>query len=316
MKLPARPGFLAAPALAALVLVGCGGNAASHRTAGAILQAANQEALSGSFQMAFSGQLHVNLSGLTAPGVSAGELDLIQAEINAARLTGTGQVDTKKKDFEISFTLTPLLTQSFHVLYLAGTEYVSENGTTWYLEKATTPSASAAGSLGKFKAAFKSWGQDLRHQATVTNLGQTTIDGQSADHLQTTVSGADLNQAFATFLGQVVGDLGSQASSVSGELPALEALFQFGQATSNSYVLDGSGELARTSVASAMTLNLGELAKLVPSQSGLPTGSVPLTFSFSSDFSDYGKSFDLVKPSHIAPGPLPTPDGLGALTQT
>lgn len=294
------------------------------RPAGTILQAANTQALNSSFQIAFTGQLQVNLSGVSASaGLTSTELALIQDEINTAQLTGVAQIQSSNA-MEFSFTLSPLLTQTWHELYLNGSEYISENGTQWYSETAAGSSAaqkSAAGAasngLGNLKTAIKSLGQQLNSSATVTKLGTTTIGGNQVEHLETTISGPNLNHALASMLGDVTADLGTEGAALNSELPAIEGLLQFTQVKTDSYVLTSTGQLARTDETVAVNLNLSELATLVPGQTGLPTGTVPMTLSLSGNFSDYGKDFGLQKPSHIVAGPVPTPSGLaGVLGQT
>jgi len=60
---------------------------------------------SSSFQLAFTAQLQVDLSGVTGlTGAASGDLSLAQAEINSARFSGVIQVQSQKQ-FELSFTL-------------------------------------------------------------------------------------------------------------------------------------------------------------------------------------------------------------------
>jgi len=93
-------------------------------------------------------------------------------------------------------------------------------------------------------------------------------------------------------------------------------LLQFTQVKSDSYVVASTGQLARTDITVGLNLDLWALSDLAPGQSGLPTGSVSMTLSFFGNFSDYGKDFNIQKPSDIVSGPLPIPSGLtGALSQ-
>lgn len=318
-------GATALVALGALALVGCASSAVSmDRPAGTILQAANTQALNSSFQVAFTGRLQVDLSGVSATaGLTSAELALIQDEINTAQLTGVAEIQSSKA-MELSFTLSPLLTQTWHELYLNGSEYLSENGTQWYsvtdaassgAQKSAAGAASSA--LGNLKAEIKSLGLELNSSATVTKLGTTAIGGSQVEHLETTISGPNLDHALASMLGDVASDLGTEGATLNSELPAIEGLLQFTQVKTDSYVLTSTGQLARTDETVGLNLNLSELATLVPGETGLPTGKVPMRLSLSGNFSDYGKDFGLQKPSHIVAGPPPTPSGLaGVLGQT
>jgi len=313
VKISLRRVISTAALASALTLVGCASNALStDRPAGAVLQAANQRALDGSFQVDFTGHLQVDLSAVTPPaGVTAGEMSLLRAAINSAELTGVALVQSPK-EVSLTLNLSPLITQSWHVLDLNGSEYVSENGTQWH--RVTAPSGSSepnGGDLGQLNADFKSWGLELQKDATVSKLGTTTIAGQQVEQLQTTVSGSDLNQAISGILGQAVGALGSEAASVQPELPAIEGLLQFSQVKADSYVLTSNGDLDRTVVTAVLNVDLSELSTLDPGQSSLPSGTAPVIASMTADFSNYGKNFDLRKPGDIVAGPLPTPSGLG-----
>lgn len=300
-----------------LALVGCGSPAAAtHRSPGAILDAANQQALGTSFEMNFTTQLHVGLSGVTGlSGTIGHELSVAQAEINSAELQGVVEFQTKTQ-FELTFTLSPLLDQPWHLIDLDGTEYLSNNGTEWHTVSGGSGVAgdvggAASGGLGNLKAELQTWGQELRGSATVSNLGDSELDGAKVDHVETTVSGAALDKALAQALAGVATKLGSAAPSLSGDVPALEQLLQFNSIKVDSYVLTSSGKLARTDVAVGLTLDLSALSTLAPDKADLPGGSVAITFNAGADFSDFGKDFGIAKPSDIVAGPLPTPSGLG-----
>ncbi|HUY55530.1 MAG TPA: hypothetical protein VMV23_10265 [Candidatus Nanopelagicaceae bacterium] len=312
MKIALSRSATALAALGTLALVGCASSGIFMKgSAGTILQAANTQALSSSFQVAFTGQLQVDLSRVTPPkGVTAGELTLIQDEVDSARLSAVMQVQSPT-EFEMSFTLAPLLTQTWRVLDLNGSEYISENGTQWH-SVSSTGAGAVAGGLSNLKTEVKSWGKELSSSATVTKLGTTTIGGNQVEHLQTTIAGSSLNSSMASILGDVVGALGSEGASLNSELPAIEGLLQFTQVKTDSYVLTSSGQLARTDITVGLNLNLAELATLAPAQTGLPAGTASMKLTFSGNFSDYGKAFGLQKPSDIVAGPLPTPSGLAS----
>jgi hypothetical protein len=308
---------IALGALAALALVGCGSQAATaHRSAGAILDSANQQALGTSFEMSFTSTVQVDLSGVTGlSGLNAGELGLAQAEINSAELQGVVEYQSPKL-FELSFSLSPLLDQTWHLIDLDGTRYLSENGTQWHSVSGDSGlaggvGAAASGGLSNLKAELQTWGQELRSSATVTNLGDSELNGAEVDHVQTSVTGPALNHALAEVVGGVAADLATSEPSLSGDVPAIDQLLQFTSAKVDSYVLTASGQLDRTDVTVGMTLDLSELSTLAPGESDLPTGSMSLTVSSTGNFSDYGKDFGIEKPGDIVAGPLPTPSGLG-----
>lgn len=299
-------------ALGALALAGCASvTTAIGRPEGTILRAANTKALNSSFRVAFTGQIGVNLSGVTPPpGVTAGELSLIEAEINLARLTGVAQVESPTAA-EVSFRLSPLSSQTWRVIYLNRSEYVSENGRQWYRD--STPASDAVGGLGTLKSQLESWGLELKKSAAVTKLGTSTIGGSQVEHLRTTIAGANLNQSMAGVLGDLVVDLGGQGAQLKADLPAIEALLQFTQVQLDSYVVTSTGQLARTNLNLGLNLNLDKLATLAPGRTDLPSGTASLTVLDSGAFSDYGADFNLHKPTNIEPGPAPTPSGLSGL---
>lgn len=308
---------IALAALAALALVGCGSQAASaHRSARAILDAANQQALSTSFEMSFTSNVQVDLSGVSGlSGVTAGELGLAQAEINSAELQGVVDFQSQKL-FELSFSLSPILDQTWHLIDLDGTRYISENGTQWHIVTGDSGLAggvggAASGGLGNLKAEVQTWGQELHSSATVTKLGDSELNGVEVDHVQTSAAGPALNHALAQVLSGLATQLGTAEPSLNGDVPALEQLLQFNSAKVDSYVGTASGQLARMDISVGMTLELSALSALAPDKSDLPSGSISMTFNSTGNFSDYGKDFGIQKPSDIVAGPLPTPSGLG-----
>jgi hypothetical protein len=305
--------------LAMLALVGCGSQAVTaHQTARAILDSANQQALGTSFAMSFTSTVQVDLSKVSGlSGVSAGELSLVQAEINSAELEGVVDFQSQKL-FELSFTLSPILDQPWHLIDLDGTRYLSENGTQWHTLKGESGLAggvggAASGGLSNLKAEVQTWGQELRSSATVTNLGDSELNGAEVDHVQTSVTGPALNHALAQVLAGLVTALGTTQPAVSQDVPAIEELLQFNSVRVDSYVLTASGQLDRTDVSVGMDLNLSALPALAPDTSDLPSGSISMTLNSTGNFSEYGKDFGITKPSDIVAGPLPTPSGLGGL---
>jgi hypothetical protein len=283
-----------------------------------MLQAANQQALNSSFQVDFSSQLHVDLSGVTGlTGVSSRELSLVQAEINSAGLTGTAQVQSQTQA-EVTLSLPPLLSQPLHVIELNGAEYVSEDGTQWHVVGAGQSGlagglgSAAGGSLTNLRSELRSWGQDLRNSATVTNLGNTEINGSQVDHLRTNLSGAAMSQVLSQVLSSVASQLTSSAPALSSELPLIEQLLQFTEVKADSYVLTSSGKLDRASLAVGLKLDLSTLSTLAPAGAGLPGGTASLTYAGAANFSAYGQNFNIQKPSQIVAGPLPTPSGLAS----
>ena len=311
-----RRSAIAIAALGALALAGCGQAATAHRSARAILDAANQQALGTSFEMSFTSNIHVDLSGVSGlSGVSAGELGLIQAEINSAELQGVVDFQSQKL-FELSFSLSPILDQTWHLVDLDGTRYISENGTQWHTVEGASGLASgvggaASGGLSNLRAELQTWGQELHSSATVTNLGNRELNGAEVDHVQTSVTGPALNHALAQGLSGLATQLGTAEPSLSGDVPAIEQLLQLNSAKVDSYVGTSSGRLARTNISVGMTLDLAALSALAPAKSNLPSGSISMTINATGNFSDYGKDFGIHKPSDIVAGPLPTPSGLG-----
>ena|GEM_PF-2963551 len=306
-------------ALATLAVVGCGSQAATaHKSARAILDSANQQALGTSFAMSFTSTVQIDLSKVSGPsGVSAGELSLAQAEINSAELEGVVDFQSQKL-FELSFTLSPILDQTWHLIDLNGTRYLSENGTQWHTLKGDSGLAggvggAASGGLSNLKAELQTWGQELHSSATVSNLGDSQLNGAEVDHVQTSVTGPALNHALAQVLAGMATDLATAQPSLSQDVPAIEELLQFTSARVDSYVLTASGQLDRTDVSVGVDLDLSGLPALAPGTSDLPSGSISMTLNSTGNFSDYGKNFSISKPSDIVAGPLPTPSGLGGL---
>jgi hypothetical protein len=305
--------------LATLALVGCGTQGVTaHRSARAILDSANKQALGTSFAMSFTSTVQVDLSRVSGlSGLSAGELSLAQAEINSSELEGVVDFQSQKL-FELSFTLSPILDQTWHLIDVAGTRYLSENGTQWHILKDSSGLAggvggAASGGISNLKSELQTWGQELHSSATVNNLGDGELNGVEVDHVQTSITGPGLDHSLAQVLAGLATQLGTAQPGLSQDVPAIEELLQFTSARVDSYVLTASGQLDRTDVSVGMDLDLSALPALAPGTSGLPTGSISMTVNSTGNFSDYGKDFGISKPSDIVAGPLPTPSGLGSL---
>jgi hypothetical protein len=268
--------------------------------------------------MSFTSTVQVDLSKVSGlSGVSAGELSLAQAEINSSELEGVVDFQSQKL-FELSFTLSPLLDQTWHLIDLDGTRYLSDDGTQWHALKGESGLAggvggAASGGVSNLKAELQTWGQELHSSATVNNLGDSELNGAEVDHVQTSVTGPALNHALAQVLAGLVTDLGTAQPTLSQDVPAIEELLHFTSARVDSYVLTASGQLDRTDVSVGVNLNLSALPTLAPDTSDLPSGSISMTVDSTGNFSDYGKDFGIAKPSDVVTGPLPTPTGLGGL---
>ncbi len=306
----------AAAVASAALLAGCGAAATPlHASPRALLVAAYQHVAATSFQADVSVQLHADLSHLTpGGGLTAAQISQFQAEINLAQLSATLEYQGPKQ-LEMSFTLTPVLKGTWHVLVLGGSEYIEGPDGQWHL----LPSAGAAGasgvsglgsSAGGLKQELRAWAKSLRQRATVTNLGSTSVDGQSVTHLRDTLSGNVIGSALDNLWGTLASHLGSQGSKLQQALPVLQQLFQFGQETDDEYLSQSSGRLVRADSTIPVAINLTPLAALLPAGTSMPSGSASFTFSISADMSNYGKNFDLVKPASVAPG---LPSGLGQL---
>jgi hypothetical protein len=220
--------------------------------------------------------------------------------------------------FELSFTLSPILDQTWHLIDVAGTRYLSENGTQWHILKDSSGLAggvggAASGGISNLKSELQTWGQELHSSATVNNLGDGELNGVEVDHVQTSITGPGLDHSLAQVLAGLATQLGTAQPGLSQDVPAIEELLQFTSARVDSYVLTASGQLDRTDVSVGMDLDLSALPALAPGTSGLPTGSISMTVNSTGNFSDYGKDFGISKPSDIVAGPLPTPSGLGSL---
>ncbi len=308
--------LLAAGGLLGLLLAGCGAPASpvSGHSAAAVLASANSKALGTSYQAEVSFQLHVDLSKIT--GLSASdsqELPLIQDELNAAQFTAV--VDEQSPTVaEVSFRVTPFMSRDWYLIEDAGKAYFSEDGKTWYAGSSSSSTTSPG--FGSLRKEVQSWGQDLRNAAQVKNLGQTKVDGQAVEEIETLIPASAVHQLYAQVLSQLATQLSSTNSQVATALPALEQLIQFGPSRGTSYVSTSTGKLVEDTGSTSLTLELSQLAVLDPGAAGLPGGTVPIGFSFSADFSDYGQDFGIKAPSQVSSGTPPLPDGLsGALSQ-
>jgi hypothetical protein len=165
--------------------------------------------------------------------------------------------------------------------------------------------------LSPSPAAVPAWvlglGTLAKQETKVTDLGKTTLDGSSVDHLRAVVSGAGLEKIFQA----VLADLPSSKVSSTGA-SALAGLIQFGQAEADSYLLTSSGLPKQESASAQLSFNLAALSLLDPGQAAV-TGTVTLSLSGKVDFSRYGSSFGITAPAKVAAGPAKLPSGLSQL---
>jgi hypothetical protein len=293
---------------AAVALVGCGQSVGQHVVAAKLLSSANSSAAHTSFAASFEGQAKLALTGVTGlPSSELQQLQKLQTELNSANLSGTVEYQDSSH-LEGNLTLSPLLSQPVSFIDVSGVEYADYDNGGW---QQVDPVRGTSIALSPSPAAVPAWvlglGTLAKQETKVTDLGKTTLDGSSVDHLRAVVSGAGLEKIFQA----VLADLPSSKVSSTGA-SALAGLIQFGQAVADSYLLTSSGLPKQESASAQLSFNLAALSLLDPGQAAV-TGTVTLSLSGKVDFSRYGSSFGITAPAKVAAGPAKLPSGLSQL---
>jgi hypothetical protein len=308
--MPSRKMLAATLALsaAAVALSGCGQSVGQHVVAAKLLSSANSSAAHTSFAATIEAQAKLGLIGVSGlPSSELQQLQKLQTELNSADLSGTVEYQDSSL-LEGNLAVAPLLSQPVSFIDVSGVEYVEYGSGVW---QQVEPVHGASISLAPSPAAIPSWALGLgalaKQETKVTNLGNSTIDGSSVDHLRAVVSGVGLEKIFQATLADL-----SSSNVSSTEAAALAGLIQFGQAEADTYLLTSSGLPKQESASAQLSLNLAALSLLNPGQPAV-TGTVTLSLSGKVEFSRYGASFGITAPAKVAAGPAKLPSGLSPL---
>ncbi len=286
----------AAGAIAILLLAGCGPAPASHHahTSSLLLRASNS-ALATSVAVSFSGSVSVNDSSAT--GLTQAELQALR-QLGQTTLTGSARVENRQ-NAEATYTASPLLPYQVSAVVANGQTYLRVGSGSWYgplSSKMASPSL--APGAGSFVTTFKKWLSGLSSSTKVQNLGTTTLNGQTVDHLQAQVAGTSLHN----LLGGLVGSSGG-----GSQLGGLSSLLQFGTETVDAYVDPSTDRPVQVNETGSLTVQLGPLGLLDPSQfSGTAGGQVALTMNLKVGLSDYGADYNIQAPGSPLPGLPPS----------
>ncbi len=303
----------------ALVLVGCGAVATSstrnsHAVAAKLLGSANSSAFATSFQVTFKGGLNMTLTGVSGMAASSQQqLAKLQTELNSGPVSGTIDFQSPT-EFRITYDAPAFLATPLQLVEVGGNSYASLNGQQWYREDAVPTGAGGVAplpsSLTNLPAELKSLGTLAQGGATVTSSGPLSRDGVEVDHIHAVVTSAGLENIFSSALGAA-----SSGATPSAGIPlvGLAQLLQFGPASGDVYIATKTHLPQEEAFNGGVSVNLGALALLAPSQTPAPRGSLGLTANFSANFGQYGASFGIQTPTNIVPGQLPLPSSLNQL---
>ncbi len=308
----------AAAMTGALVLVGCGAAATSstrnsHAVAAKLLGSANSSAFATSFQVTFKGGLNMTLTGVSGLAASSQQqLAKLQTELNSGPVSGTIDFQSPT-EFRITYDAPAFLATPLQLVEVGGNSYASLNGQQWYREDAVPTGAGGVAplpsSLTNLPAELKSLGTLAQGGATVTSSGPLSRDGVEVDHIHAVVTSAGLEKIFSSALSTA----SSSATPSAIPLAGLAQLLQFGPSTGDVYIATKTHLPQEEAFNGGVSVNLGALALLAPSQTRAPRGSLGLTANFSANFGQYRATFKIQTPTDIVPGQLPLPSSLNQL---
>jgi hypothetical protein len=296
--------LFATGAVAALVATACGGatpqtNVLQGKTPDQIIKLASTQASSSSYRMKVHGTVTVDLSGLQ--GVPSKELDQVSSMLKNLTVDGTADVQDSKH-VRMNLTLKPLLDKPVVAVLYDGQAFVSEDGGKTFAD---------AGSfnLQGLPVSPEDQINSLKNSAQVQDLGPTTRNGTSVDHLHATL-GPDylssmLNKAGGSAEAQQLGQVFAQ-------------LFQVKDGGMDVYVRTADGKLDSSDTRLTMSFDIGKLMQLFAGALGgsaqVPpdavTGAMSLAETGTATFTDYGAKIQVTKPTVDPSAPKLSTGGL------
>jgi hypothetical protein len=301
--------LFAGGAIAALAAIACGGatpptNVLQGKTPEQVIKLASTQASSSSYHMKLHGTASVDVSGLQ--GVPPEELNQLGSLFKNLTVEGTGDVQDSKH-VRMNLTVTPLLDKPIVVVFYDGQGFVSEDGGKTFADAGSFNLQGLPLSPDEQINALNAGGQ-------LKDLGTTTRNGTSVDHLHATLGPDYLSSLLNKAGGSAQGQQLSQAFA---------QLIQIKDGGVDAYVRTADGKLDSMDSRLSMSFDIGKLMQLIANSLGgsagaqIPpnavTGAMNITEDGTSSFSDYGAKIQVTKPTVDPNAPsLPTGGLFGA----
>ncbi len=291
--------MLAAAAAAALV-PGCGSSSAiSGLSPKDVVKLASQRVASQSLRADLSGRFVIDASHLT--GVSAADLKRFGATPNGYTLTGK-ELQESPKRLQLTVTLQPEYDNSTIVVY-DGQTYYSKDGVRY----------AAAGQLSSLTAGIGITPGDLSSYLGYLNdmkdLGSTTQDGVTVEHLQAAIDQNVLDQVLSA-------SAASQSPNLNGLADIFKQFITVKGGGLDLYVDPATGNLDRVDMKLQFSFDFSRISTLFGGTSTPaakkkgPTGTLDFDVAVGTHMYDYGARITVKKPTVDPTAPRPPTGGL------
>jgi hypothetical protein len=293
---PARS--LAAAALVTALLAGCG---SSSRIAGLspqdIVKVSSRQVTQQSLRADLSGRFIVDASHLT--GVSAAQLRQFGATPNGYTLTGHLDEESPQR-LQLTLTLAPNYDNATIVVY-DGQTYYSKDGTHF---AAAGPLSSLTAGIGITPGDLSSY---LGYLGTVKDLGSTTQDGVTVEHLQAPIDQNVLDRVLSASVGA--------SANPTSYADIFKQFIEVREGTVDMYVVPSTADLDRVDMRLRFAFDFSRVASMFgttprPGATGVPGGTLDFDMAVGSHFHDYGAQITVHRPTVDPSAPRPPSGGL------
>jgi hypothetical protein len=295
----ARP--LAAAGLAIALLAGCG---SSSRIAGLspqdIVKVSSRQVSQQSLRADLSGRFIVDASHLT--GVTAAQLRQIGASPNGYTLSGHLDQESPQR-LQLTLSLAPNYDNATVVVY-DGQTYYSKDGTHF---AAAGPLSSLTAGIGITPGDLSSY---LGYLGTVKDLGSTTQDGMTVEHLQAPIDQNVLDRVLSASVGS--------SPNPTGYADIFKQFIEVRDGTIDMYVIPSTANLDRIDMRLRFAFDFARVATLFGGTApppkrggaGVPGGTLDFDMAVGSHMHDYGAQITVHRPTVDPKAPRPPSGGL------
>jgi hypothetical protein len=294
--------LLLAAGIAAAVLPSCGSSSAiTGLSPKDIVKLSAQKVTQQSLRADLSGRFIVDASHLT--GVSAADLKRFGAAANGYTLSGKVEQESPRR-LKVNVTLQPDYDNSTIVVY-DGQTYYSKDGRRF---AAAGPLSSLTAGIGITPGDLTN---DLGYVGDLKDLGSTTQDGMTVEHLQAAIDQNVLDQVLSASVSAQ-----SPNPNLSGLADIFKRFITVRTGTLDVYVDPATANLDRVDMKVQFSFDFTKIATLfggtaspTPRKTG-PGGTLDFDVAVGSHLHDYGAKITVTKPTIDPTAPKPPSGGL------
>ncbi len=295
------PALVAAGIVVTTLLGGCGSSSAINGLSPKdIVKLTSQKVSQQSLRADLSGRFIVDASHLT--GVSAADLKRFGAGGNGYTLTGKEEQESPKR-LQLVVTLQPDYDNATIVVY-DGQTYYSKDGKRF---ASAGPLSSLTAGIGITPGDLTN---DLGFLGDLRDLGSTTQDGMTVEHLQAAIDQNVLDQVLGA-------SVSSQSPNLSGLADIFKQFITVKAGTIDMYVDPATANLDRVDMKLQFSFDFSKIATLfggtaspAPKKKAGPGGTLDFDVAVGSHIHDYGAKITVTRPTVDPTAPKPPSGGL------